>query len=194
MKNKIVYVLLGLLVIVVVGISIHKYGTKKNSVTDIAMASPKDATYMIDGHPVTLVHGVSSVPVVPDSASRITTQYFGNEVSHDFDGDDRPDMAFILTQNTGGSGMFYYVVVALNTVHGYVGSNAVFIGDRIAPQTTEMSQNPSTPDVIVVNYSDRKSGEAFTVQPSIGKSMWFKFDTKTMQLSDVSQNFVGDTQ
>ncbi len=181
MKNKAIYVLLGLVVIVALAFFIQKKA-----------ASPKNATYMIDGHAVTLVNGVSSEPAAPGSASKITTQYFGNEVSHDFDHDGRPDVAFILTQNSGGSGTFYYVVSALNTANGYVGSDAVLLGDRIAPQTIEMSQNPSTPDVIVVNYADRKQGEAFTVQPSVGKSIWLKLDTKTMQLGEVAQNFEGE--
>ncbi len=119
-------------------------------------------------------------------------EYFGNEVKYDFDGDGRMDTAFILTQNTGGSGTFYYLVVTLNTARGYVGSKAYLLGDRIAPQTTEMSKDPATPDVIVVNYADRKPGEPFTTQPSVGKSVWLKFDTKTIQLGEVVQNFEGE--
>lgn len=192
MKNKIVYIFLGLLIIFAVGLFFQGSTIKKISVEENKAVSPKDATYTIDGHSVTLVNGLSSVSVTPGSASKIVTQYFGNEVSHDFNGDGRPDVAFILTQSTGGSGTFYYAVVALNTISGYVGSDAVLLGDRIAPQTTEMSQNPSTPDVVVVNYADRKSGEAFTVQPSVGKSIWLKLNTNTMQFGEVIQNFEGE--
>lgn len=154
--------------------------------------SPKDATYNINGQFVTLVKGVSVVPAAPGSASMVTTTYFGNEVMHDFNGDGRLDTAFILTQNTGGSGTFYYVVAALNMARGYVGSAGLLLGDRIAPQTTKMSQNKSTPDVIVVNYADRKPSEAFTVKPSVGKSIWLKLDINTMQFGEVAQNFEGE--
>ncbi len=154
--------------------------------------NPKNATYKINGLPVTLVNGVSSVAVAPGSASMVTTQYFGNEVTHDFDGDGRQDTAFILTQNTGGSGVFYYVVVALNTARGYVGSDGLLLGDRISPQTTIMSQNTTTPNVIIVNYADRKPGEPFTTKPSVGKSIWLKLDTNTMTLGEVAQNFEGE--
>lgn len=153
---------------------------------------PKNATYTINGEKVTLSNGITSTPAVPGSASKITTTYFGNEVTHDFDKDGRPDTAFLLTQETGGSGIFYYLVVALNTTRGYVGSDALLLGDRIAPQSTQMSQNKSTPDVIVVNYASRKPGEAFTVKPSVGKSMWVKLDTKTMRLGEVAINFEGE--
>ena len=175
--------------IVATGIYIKGNIEKKIFAEDIVVVSPKNATYIIDGNPVTLVDGFSSVSIATDSASKITTQYFGNEVSYDFDKDGRPDVAFIVTQTTGGTGTFYYAVAALNTVGGYVGSDAVLLGDRIAPQTTEMSQNPTTPDVIVVNYADRKPEDSFVVPPSVGKSMWLKLDTKTMHLSEIGQNF-----
>ena len=191
MKNKIIIASFGL-VIILVGFFAIQYGGKKISDKADKAISPKDATYIIDGQSVTLKDGVSVASSTPDSTSTITTQYFGNEVTHDFDGDGRPDTAFILTQNTGGSGTFFYVVAALNTADGYVGSDAVLLGDRVAPQTTEMSQNKSTPDVIIVNYADRKAGEAFTVQPSVGKSIWLKLDTKTMQFGEVVQNFEGE--
>ena len=53
----------------------------------------------------------------------------------DLNGDGTPDVAFLLTQSPGGSGTFYYAVVALRTATGYTGTNAVLLGDRIAPQT-----------------------------------------------------------
>ena len=155
--------------------------------------SPKDATYNIDGRLIALKGGISVESIAPDSVSKMTTQYFGNEVVHDFDGDGGLDVAFILTQNTGGSGTFYYVVIGLNTIKGYIGSQGFLLGDRIAPQTTQMSDNPKTPNVIVVNFADRKQGESFSVQPSIGKSVWLLLDPKTMQFGEVAQNFEGES-
>ena len=196
--NKKILICLGIIILIIAGFSLftfyneNKTSDDKNIPVTNNANSPKDATYIIEGQPVTLVNGVSSVPAAPGSASRVVTQYFGNEVSHDFDGDGRTDSAFILTQNTGGSGTFYYVVVALNTVNGYVGSQGFLLGDRIAPQTTEMSQNPLTPDVIVINYADRKPSDSFTTPPSVAKSIWLKLDLKTMQLGEVAQNFEGE--
>jgi heat shock protein HslJ len=199
MQNKKMFFLIlgGLIIVGCAGMYTYY---KKNNLTTPSIntgkseaMNPKDAAYTIDGKQVTLVNGVSIVPAVPGSQSMITTRYFGNEVTHDFDGDGRTDTAFILTQNTGGSGTFYYVVVALNTARGYSGSDGFLLGDRIAPQTTGMSQNPSTPDVIVVNYADRKQGEAFTIKPSVGKSIQLKLNIKTMQFGEVAQNFEGES-
>ena len=76
---------------------------------------------------------------------------------------------------------------------GYAGTDGVLLGDRIAPQTTEMSQNPNHKNVIIVNYADRAPGEPMTVPPSIGKSIWLKLNTTTMQFGEVVQNFEGET-
>ncbi|KND48151.1 MAG: hypothetical protein AB201_00960 [Parcubacteria bacterium C7867-006] len=161
------------------------YGFKKG---ENKVDSYKNATYTVEGNSVKLVNGLNEIPSAPGSSSKVVTRYFGNEVSHDFDGDGRDDIAFLLTQNAGGSGTFYYLVVALNKEDGYVGGHATIIGDRIAPQTTEIDSK----GFIVVNYADRKPGESFSTQPSVGKSLWFKFDPTTMQLGVVVQNFEGE--
>jgi heat shock protein HslJ len=198
--NKNTYLLVLVAVVVVGGALMYGMyqkgtGVPVNRPAKSEATNPKNATYSIEGHSVTLTNGVSSVPAAPGSSSTVTTQYFqyfGNEVTHDFDGDGRPDVAFILTQNTGGSGTFYYVVAALNTARGYVGSSGYLLGDRIAPQTTMMSQSSTTPSVIVVNYAVRKAGEPFTTPPSVGKSVWLKLDPTTMQFGEVAQNFEGE--
>lgn len=154
---------------------------------------PKNATYIIDGQAVALRDGVSEVEAAPGSASKIVTKYFGNEVQIDLNGDGRLDTAFILTQTGGGSGTFYYAVAALNTPVGYVGSDGYLLGDRIAPQATTKSQNPSQPEVVVFNYADRASGEPMTVRPSVGKSVYLKLNTDSMQWGIVQPNFEGES-
>lgn len=153
---------------------------------------PANAEYRIEGESVQLVEGMSEMPAVPDSAEKVITQYFGNEVRTDLDGDGRDDAVLILTQSRGGSGTFFYVVAALNTERGYVGSEALLLGDRIAPQTTEVSKNPSHKGVVVVNYADRAEDEPMTAQPSIAKSIWLKLDPQSMQFGEVVQGFEGE--
>lgn len=158
----------------------------------ISDAGPKDATYTIEGESVTLVAGVSEREAAPESASTVITRYFGNDVQVDLNGDGREDLVFLLTQETGGTGTFFYVVAALNTEDGWVGSHAYFLGDRIAPQTTEMSQNLNHQNVIVVNYADREDGQPMSEQPSVGKSVWLKLDVGSMTFGEVTQDFEGD--
>jgi heat shock protein HslJ len=158
----------------------------------ISDTGPKDATYMIDEEPVTLLAGVSETATVPASAAKTTTRYFGNEVRADLNGDGREDGVFLLTQETGGSGTFFYMVAALDTENGWVGSEGYFLGDRIAPQTTHMSTDPNHQNVIVVTYADRKDGQPLSEPPSVGTSVWLKFDVDSMTFGEVTQNFEGE--
>ncbi len=127
----------------------------------------KNATFLIEGTPVTLLNGIAETEV-PDSVSKITTRYFGNIAKGDLNGDEIPDLAFLLTQEGGGSGTLYYAVVALqNTNNTYQGTNAIFLGDRIAPQTTEIRNGE-----VIVNYAVRKEGEPMTTSPRVGVSRY----------------------
>jgi hypothetical protein len=129
----------------------------------------KDATYIVEGESITLVNGIAEKEIAPGSASKQITKYFGNEATGDLNFDGKPDVAFLLTQDNGGSGTFFYVVAALKTDAGYQGTNAIFLGDRIAPQSTEIQGGE-----LIVNFADRNPGEPFSVQPSLGVSKYFQ--------------------
>lgn len=150
-------------------------------------ADYKDGTYIIEGQPVTLVDGRAEVESAPGSASKTITQYFGNEATGDLNGDGVADVAFLVAQTGGGSGTFYYVVAAMKTASGYTGTSAVLLGDRVAPQTTEIRDGQ-----LIVNYAVRAAGEPMTAQPSVGKSLFLKFDAATNQFGEVVQNFEGE--
>lgn len=121
----------------------------------------KNATYEIQEKSVTLTNGSSIVEDTP--TSKTITAYFGNEAKGDLDGDGDEDVAFIMIQNGGGSGTFVYGIAALNTGDGYVGTNGILLGDRVAPQTTEIRDG-----VAIFNYADRKPDEPMVTQPSVG--------------------------
>lgn len=135
----------------------------------------KNITYQIEGQNVTLKDGLSEMEAAPGSAGKVITRYFGNEAFGDLNRDGKDDVAFLLTQNSGGSGTFFYVVVALQTGTGYQGTNAILLGDRVAPQTTSIENG-----AIIVNYADRNPGEPFTVQPSLGVSKYLKVIKNTL--------------
>lgn len=127
----------------------------------------QNGTYIINNKSVTLKNGYNETVIVPGAAAQEITRYFGNPVVADFNNDGVLDAAFLLTQESGGSGVFYYLAAKLGNQDK--GANAVLLGDRIAPQTTEFKNGR-----IIVNYADRKPGEPFTVSPSVGVSRYFQ--------------------
>lgn len=102
-------------------------------------------------------------------------------------------VAFLLTQEGGGSGVFFYAVAALNTGRGYAGSDGYLLGDRIAPQSTNVSQNTRHQRVVIFNYAERMPGEPMTARPSVGKSVYLKIDTGSMRWGIVEPNFEGES-
>lgn len=150
-------------------------------------ADYKNGTYRIGDKEVKFTDGKSEVAIVPGSSAKTVTQYFGNEVRADIDGDTNEDIAFLITENSGGSGTYFYLVAALKDEGGYRGTSAVLIGDRIAPQTTEFRNG-----LLIVNYAERKPDEPMTAQPSVGKSLYLKYDVATNSFGEVVQNFEGE--
>lgn len=172
----------------------HKADERGTGTIVSAAVDAKNATYVIDGHAVMLKDGYAEEEAAPGSASKIVTKYFGEDLKIDLNGDGRMDDAFIVTQNVGGSGTFFYAVAALNTEKGYIGSDGYLLGDRVAPQMTTASQNPKQSQVAVFNYADRAAGEPMSAQPSVGKSVYLKLNTETMQWGIVQPNFEGEAR
>lgn len=137
-------------------------GSKPAAAPTTALAKDfKNATYIIDGKSITLSNGTAV-------AGGVTTKIFGNEAVGDLNKDGIPDVAFLVTQSGSGSGTFYYVVAALKSNNGYRGTNGILIGDRIAPQQTDIDKSE-----VIVNFADRLPNEPMTATPSQGKSRYF---------------------
>ncbi len=190
--NKIILGVVAVGMLIVGGV--YLLGPSARDGQSVAAADPRNAEYLVEGQVVKLENGVAETAAAPGSASKTVTRYFGNEVVTDLDGDGRDDVAFILTQEGGGSGTFFYAAAALNTEKGYVGSDAYFLGDRISPQNTTVSTNPRHQRVVVFNYADRAEGEAMTVQPSVGKSVYLKLDPVSMRWGIVEPDFAGESR
>ena len=168
-----------IVLVVIFAVGIVKFSGKAPSVDVQSSVSPstqvsngyKNIAYQIEGQEILLKNGVAETAAAPDSVETVTTEYFGNEMKGDFNNDGTQDVAFILTQSGSWTGVFFYIVVAIKTSDGYKGTNAILLGDRIAPQTIEFKNNE-----IIVNYTDRKAGEPFSEEPSVGVSKYLKIN------------------
>lgn len=155
-----------------------------SNINDNKILNPYDTTYNIWGEEITFRAGESRVSIAPGSSVEIVTKYFGNDFKYDFDHDGREDIAFMLTQETGGTGVFYYVTAVLNTETGKVGLDGVFIGDRIAPQSIYIEAG----EILVIKFAERKIGQSFSEQPSLARTIKVKYDTDSLQFAEVLQN------
>jgi hypothetical protein len=142
---------------------------------------PLNATYTIDEKPVRFTNGKNEEIAAPGSATSISTVVFGVPTVGFINNDDIADAAVILVRDMGGSGVFYYVAAALNINNIANGTNAVFLGDRIAPQNIQITDGK-----IIVNYAERKPGEAMSVQPSVGVSKFFTLNGEQLKALDQS--------
>ena len=144
----------------------------------VVTLDPKNATYMVEGKEILLVDGRAEEVSSLDSVSKRVTTIFGEPTIGDLTGDGRRDAAVVLVQNSGGSGTFYYVAAAVSTGSGTKGTNAVLLGDRIAPQTIEIKNGQ-----IIANYAERKPSEPMTAKPSVGVTKYLKLNGTTLEVS-----------
>lgn len=172
---------ISVIVLVIIGIIIFAVYKDRSNKAKALVFDPKNATYTIDGTTVILNNGLSEISAAPGSASKIVTKYVGSESRGDLDKDGREDVAFVMSQDGGGSGTFYYVASLLNKETGPVSPAVVFFGDRVKPVGTEIKDG-----IITVNFLDRIDNAPMSEEPSVQKSVSFSLNKTTMTLENVS--------
>jgi hypothetical protein len=179
--SKIFIVLLVVIILVAGGYGIYyfmltqgsalnnKYGqTQQGAWTD-----PLNAAYSLEGQQVTLINGQAERGTTPNKQE---TKVFGDPIKGDLNADGIEDDVLFLTQNGGGSGTFHYVVAALNINGQTIGTNGVFLGDRVVTQSARIEN-----EVILVNYIDRHPWESFAEQPSVNKTKRLIIEKETLK-------------
>jgi hypothetical protein len=148
---------------------------------DIASANvladkPENAVYTIDGKPLLFVNGKYEGEITADFATKAKASIFGEPVYGDLNEDGKDDAVLLIEYDPGGSGTFYYVASAVNVDGKYKGSNAVLLGDRIAPQNVLIENGE-----VVANYAERKSDEPMVAIPSVGVSKYLKYESGVLK-------------
>lgn len=195
--SKAIYSKEALIIFILVSMTLLLVKSKSQAPTSNQNEPPfdvKNSSFTIENAPVNLKDGYYEAESASMPGIKITTRYFGNELKTDLNDDGRKDAVFLVTQDGGGSGTFYYAVAVLNLPGGnHAGSDGYLLGDRVAPQTTEVSRNPRHKNVIVVNFSDRAPYEPMSTPPSIGKSVYLKLDIERMRWGIVLPDFEGES-
>ena len=132
------------------------------------------ATFIFEDEPVRLSGGKSEVK---DEIGFVTeTELLEQKAFGDLNKDGKSDSVVLLAQSAGGSGVFVYVAAYVSGPVSYKGTNAVFLGDRIAPQSLSVSNGVAT-----VKYLDRNSDEPFSAEPTVSTSKQFVFQNGEFQ-------------
>lgn len=139
---------------------------------------PSNMTYTIEDEAFVLTNGTGKATSSVDSVITSSVMIFGTPTYGDLDQDGDTDAAVLLMEQSGGTGSFYYGVLTINEGDKYVSTNALFLGDRIAPQTVEIQNGKA-----LFNFADRKEDEPMATPPSIGKTVRIDFNPQTKTIS-----------
>jgi len=184
MKKTLILIIVFLLV-VFLALSIFKKPVEapilnsedKTVETTAIVSDPLNATYLLEGQDFALVDGYAEKETDGGPMNKNRVSVFGEPFFGDIDNDGDPDAVIILVNEPGGSGTFFYGAIAVNINGEYKGTDSIFLGDRIAPQSFYIRDNRA-----VINYADRAPGESFTVAPSIAKTIYLQADAETLNL------------
>lgn len=183
--NKTTISIIAIVIFIGVGLYIISKNTPVGPLTK--NSSLKNIAVNIGNESFKLVDGKAEKDIVAGSATKNKVFLFGEPVLGDLDKDGDNDAALLLVNEPGGSGTFYYSVLAIYTDGVYKATDAMLLGDRISPQTVEIQDGRA-----VYNFAERKVGESFQVPPSIGKSIWVNYDSKSNQIGELVKNFEGE--
>lgn len=138
--------------------------------------SPANASYLIEKQWIKLENGRAEQQAAPGSASKIEIAVFGEATKGLLNNDWGVDAVVFLTFQGGGSGTFFYIAAALQEKGNYRGSNAVWLGDRIASPAAKVQNS-----LITVAYLDRSHNEPMASAPSYAQTRYFILDNSTLQ-------------
>jgi len=145
---------------------------------DAAPAAVQNITITLGDETVALADGFAAKPAAPGSASQNTVRIVGEPVMGDAAGDGDRDAALLIANDPGGSGTFYYAVLAVDDGGSYRATNAVALGDRITPQGIEFSNGR-----FVYRFLERKPGEPLSADASVEKRVAIILDPASNRIS-----------
>lgn len=145
-----------------------------NSTGSVDKPDPSNATFTIDEEKVALSSGRLEREIEGGIEEEIV---LGELFAYgDINSDTKADTAAVLIQSGASSGIFVYVVGYVSGAVKYNGTNAVFLGDRVIPQTLDIRNQ-----TITVTYLDRRSDEPFAAEPTLSVTKNFVYRNGELQ-------------
>ncbi|MEI6553493.1 MAG: hypothetical protein WCO09_02895, partial [bacterium] len=175
-RNKKTNITVGILLLIIIAVAIYvfvinKGNHKENKFINVDTSAtstknvnfdPLNFTYDIEGEKIILKDGTSTSDVVPGSAEKLETTVFDKPAIGDLNGDGKNDSAILLVQDSGGTGLFYYLVGVYSDAGVAKNTNSIFIGDRIEPVSVVIKNSK-----IELSYVDRNPNDPMTADPTV---------------------------
>ncbi len=127
---------------------------------------PSNGTFTFDGERVTLSQGRKEGE--GENGFYSETRILESQARGDVNADGKEDVILFIARSGGGSGVFVYVAGFISSPTGHRGTEGIFIGDRISPQSLSIEQG-----VITARFLDRSSDEPYSTEPTIPTTRQF---------------------
>lgn len=163
-----------LIIIVIAGLAFFSLRDRDsspttNTNTGSSEVNPSNATFTFDDGSVTLSGGLG-IKKDEENAFSETVEVLEERAMGDLNADGKPDAVLLLARSGGGSGVFIYAAAYVSGPVNYKGTNAIFLGDRISPQSITIANGVAT-----VRFLDRNPDEAFAAEPTVPMSEEFVY-------------------
>jgi hypothetical protein len=148
------------------------FASGNNEKTKVNLPDVRNIAYVIEGQEFKLSSGRFEHGTLPGSRTESLVVIVGEPAYGDIDNDGDTDAAVWIANSPGGSGVFFYGAVVVNSGNGISKStNTILLGDRISPQSIEIGNM-----IASYVYADRKPGSPMTDEPSVSKSVHVTYD------------------
>lgn len=139
--------------------------TNPVSTSEETAPDPSSATFSFDDGAVTLSSGKSEKED-EESGLKDEIALLEEKASGDLNNDGKEDSVVLMARSGGGSGVFIYIAAYVSGPVSYKGTNALFIGDRISPESVFIQNGIAT-----LKYLDREPDEPFAAEPTVPKTI-----------------------
>lgn len=127
------------------------------------------ASFIFDSETIVLSNGKHTTSFGEE------TTILDDETFGDLNNDNKDDSVVLLSRTGLGSGNFIYVAAYISGPVSYKGTNAVFLGDRVAPQNISIRNG-----VVVITYLDRRENEPFAAEPTVESQLELAYQNGTL--------------
>lgn len=129
---------------------------------------PSSATFIFDDGSVTLSNGRNDEE--DENGLLAETRLLEDRATGDINADGRADTALLLARSGGASGVFIYIAGYVSGPVSYKGTSAIFVGDRVAPESISIKEG-----IVTLKYLDRGEDEPFSAEPTVPTTKQFVY-------------------